>query len=39
LNIDCALIPGGHASINRLRKTGALIYTSINELMGDILKS
>ena len=38
LNIDCALIPGGHASINRLRKTGAFIYTSINELMGDILK-
>ncbi|MEI6519749.1 MAG: HAD hydrolase-like protein [bacterium] len=38
LNIDCALIPGGHASINRLRNTGALIYTSINELMGDILK-
>ncbi len=37
LNIDCALIPGGHASINRLRKTGAMTYASITELMGDII--
>ncbi len=38
LKIDCALIPGGHASISRLRKTGAITYASITELMGDLFK-
>ncbi len=39
LNIDCALIPCGHASVNRLRNTGAIVYASITELMNDILKN